>query len=67
MDILTLFVVVPVITVLVMVLFTKNLKQARMVTLIGMLVQLLMSINLIVKYMVKSIFSTTIVIPTEIL
>ncbi len=51
MDILTLFVVVPVIITLVLVLFTKTLEQARMVTLVGMLVQLGMSINLIVKYL----------------
>jgi NADH-quinone oxidoreductase subunit M len=51
MDILTLFVVVPVIITLVLVLFTKTLEQARMVTLIGMLVQLGMSVNLIIKYM----------------
>jgi len=51
MDILTLFVVVPVLIVLVMVLFTKDLKQARLVTLFGMLVQLGMSINLIIRYM----------------
>jgi len=51
MDILSLFVVVPVVIVLAMVLFTKNLKQARMVALAGMLVQLIMSVNLIVKYL----------------
>ncbi len=51
MDILSLFVVVPVLIVLVMVLFTKDLKQARIVTLVGMLVQLGMSANLIVQYM----------------
>ena len=51
MDILSLFVVVPVLTVLAMVLFTKDLKQARLVALVGMLVQLGMSVNLIVQYM----------------
>ncbi len=51
MDILTLFVVVPVIIVLVMVLFTKTLAQARTVTLVGMLVQLGMAVNLIIKYL----------------
>jgi len=50
MDILSLFVIVPVIITLVLVLFTKNLKQARVVTLTGMLVQLAMSINLIIKF-----------------
>jgi len=51
MDILTLFVVVPVIIVLVMVLFTKTLEQARIVTLLGMFVQLGMAVNLIIKYL----------------
>jgi NADH-quinone oxidoreductase subunit M len=50
MDILTLFVVVPVI-ITVVLLFVKTLEQARMVTLLGMLVQLGMSVNLIFKFM----------------
>ncbi len=49
MDILTLFVVVPVITLIVLV-FTKNLNQARLVSAIGMTIQLLMSINLVFAY-----------------
>ena len=49
MDILSLFVVLPVLTVLVLV-FTKNLKQARIVALAGSLVQLGMAINLIFAY-----------------
>ncbi len=49
MDILTLFVVVPVLTVLVLV-FAKDLKQSRMVALTGMLVQFAMSINLVFAY-----------------
>ncbi|MCF6223189.1 MAG: NADH-quinone oxidoreductase subunit M [Flavobacteriaceae bacterium] len=49
MDILTLFVIVPVITLIVLV-FTKNLKQARLVSAIGMTIQLLMSINLVFAY-----------------
>jgi len=50
MDILTLFVVVPVITILALV-FTKNLKQARLVAVIGMIVQFGMSINLVFAYL----------------
>jgi len=50
MDILSLFIVIPVLTVLVLV-FTKNLKQARMVALAGSLVQLGMAINLIFEYL----------------
>ncbi len=51
MDILSLFVVVPVLIVLAMVFFAKDLKRARIIALVGMLVQLAMSVNLIVKYM----------------
>ncbi len=49
MDILTLFVIVPVITVIILG-FAKDLKQARVVALIGMLVQFGMSVNLIFAY-----------------
>ncbi len=49
MDILTLFVIVPVITILILV-FMKNLKQARIVSLVGMTVQALMSFNLVYAY-----------------
>ncbi|MEL4455699.1 NADH-quinone oxidoreductase subunit M [Lutimonas vermicola] len=50
MDILTLFVIVPIITVIVLS-FTKDLKQTRVVALIGMLVQFGMSVNLIFAYL----------------
>src|SRR5210317_227988 len=50
MDILSLFIVLPVLTVLVLV-FTKNLKQARIVAMAGSLVQLGMAINLIFAYL----------------
>ncbi len=49
MDILSLFVIVPIITVIVLG-FAKDLKQARVISLIGMLVQFGMSINLIFAY-----------------
>ena len=49
MDILTLFIVVPVLTILALV-FTRNLKQSRVVAASGMLVQFAMSINLIFAY-----------------
>ena len=45
MDILTLFIVVPSITILALV-FAKNLKQSRIVSVIGMMVQFIMAINL---------------------
>ena len=49
MDILTLFIIVPIITILALV-FTKGLKQARIVSLIGSLVQFGMAINLVFAY-----------------
>ena len=49
MDILTLFVIVPVLTILALV-FAKGLKQSRIVAVIGMSVQFAMSINLIFAY-----------------
>lgn len=49
MDILSLFIVVPLLTVLIL-LFVKDLKQARMVSMIGSLVQFGMSVNLIFAY-----------------
>ena len=50
MDILTLFIVVPVLTILVLV-FTRDLKQSRIVAALGMLVQFAMSINLVFAYL----------------
>jgi len=50
MDILSLFVIVPLLTVIVLG-FAKDLKQARVIALIGMLVQFGMSINLIFAYL----------------
>ena len=50
MDILTLFIVVPLTTVLIL-LFTKGLERSRIVAMIGSLVQLGMAINLVFAYM----------------
>lgn len=49
MDILSLFVVIPLIVVGVLI-FTKGLEQARMVSMIGGLIQLAMGINLLFAY-----------------
>ena len=49
MDILSLFIIVPIVTILTLV-FTKNLKQARVVSMIGSIIQLLMAINLVFAY-----------------
>ena len=46
MDILTLFLVVPVLTIAALF-FTKDLKQARMVSVIGMAIQFFMSLHVI--------------------
>ena len=50
MDILTLFVVVPTLTILAL-LFARDLKQSRVIAAIGMFVQFAMSINLIFAYL----------------
>ncbi len=52
MDILTLFLIVPVITILVLF-FAKNLQQARVIALIGMFVQFLMSFHLVYAYFLE--------------
>lgn len=49
MDILTLFITVPIITIFILA-FTKDLKQSRIVAMMGMLVQFAMSINLVFAY-----------------
>lgn len=61
MDILTLFVIVPVITVIVLG-FAKDLKQTRVVALIGMLVQFVMSVNLIFAYIKERAVNTDIMV-----
>jgi len=64
MDILTLFVVVPVITILVLV-FAKDLKQARIIAAIGMFVQFAMSINLIFAYFKEKQVNDAIMVFTQ--
>ena len=64
MDILSLFVVVPVLTVLVLI-FAKNLKQARVISLIGMTIQFAMSINLIFAYIKERAVNTDIMVFTK--
>ncbi|MEG9327181.1 NADH-quinone oxidoreductase subunit M [Salinimicrobium catena] len=49
MDILSLFVILPVLTVIALG-FTKDLKQARILSMVGGLVQLGMAINLLFSY-----------------
>ena len=64
MDILSLFVIVPVLTVLVLI-FAKNLKQARVISLIGMTIQFAMSINLIFAYIKERAVNTDIMVFTK--
>ncbi len=52
MDILTLFVVIPILTIIGM-LFSKNNKQTRIVATVGMGAQLIHSINLIFQYLAE--------------
>ncbi len=49
MDILSLFIIVPIITVLALV-FSKGLKKARLVSMVGSVIQLGMAINLVFAY-----------------
>ena len=52
MNILTLFVVIPVLTIFG-ILFTKDLKQSRMVSAIGMTIQLILSAILVYLYITE--------------
>ena len=49
MDILSLFVIVPVLVIIALV-FTKDLKQARLISMLGGLLQLGMALNLLFAY-----------------
>jgi len=64
MDILSLFILVPIITILVLV-FTKGLKQARIVSMIGSLVQFGMAINLVFAYFKERTTNSDIMVFTK--
>ena len=64
MDILSLFVVVPVLTILALV-FTKGLKQARLVSMVGSFIQLGMAINLVVAYFKERAVNDSIMVFTK--
>jgi NADH-quinone oxidoreductase subunit M len=64
MDILSLFILVPLITILALV-FTKGLKQARIVSMIGSLVQLGMAINLVFAYFKEKAVNSDIMVFTK--
>ena len=64
MDILSLFVAVPVITILILV-FSKGLKQARQIAMVGSFVQLGMAINLVFAYFKERAFNNDIMVFTK--
>lgn len=64
MDILSLFILVPIITILALV-FTKGLKQARIVSMIGSLIQLGMAINLVFAYFRERTVNSDIMVFTK--
>ncbi|MDP3312689.1 NuoM family protein [Lutibacter sp.] len=64
MDILSLFVTVPVLTILALV-FAKGLKQARIVAMVGSLIQLGMAINLIFAYFKERAINDSIMVFTK--
>lgn len=64
MDILSLFVVVPVLTIIALV-FAKGLKQARLVSMVGSMVQLGMAINLVFAYFKERAINDDIMVFTK--
>ncbi len=64
MDILSLFLIVPIVTILALV-FTKSLKQARVVSMVGSIIQLGMSINLVFAYIQEKVHNTEIMVFTN--
>ncbi|GAA4280638.1 complex I subunit 4 family protein [Gaetbulibacter aestuarii] len=64
MDILSLFVAVPVITILALV-FSKGLKQARLIAMVGSFVQLGMAINLVFAYFKERVVNNDIMVFTK--
>ncbi|TVZ27496.1 NADH-quinone oxidoreductase subunit M [Gillisia sp. Hel_I_86] len=64
MDILSLFVIVPVLVMIVLI-FTKGLIQARMVSMFGGLIQLAMAINLIFAYLKEKTINDSVMVFTR--
>ena len=64
MDIFSLFIIVPIITVLVLI-FTKNLNQARLVAMIGSIVQFGMAVNLVFAYLAEKAINKDIMVFTR--
>lgn len=64
MDILSLFVIVPVLTIISLV-FTKGLKQARIVSMFGSIIQFGMAINLVFAYLKERAINNSIMLFTK--
>jgi len=64
MDILTLFITLPIITILALV-FTKGLKQARQISMVGSVIQLGMAINLVFAYFRERALNDSIMVFTK--
>ena len=64
MDILSLFIILPAITILILV-FTKGLKQARQIAMTGSLIQLGMAINLMFAYFKEKTVNDDIMVFTK--
>ena len=64
MDILSLFVIIPVLTIIALV-FTKGLKQARLVSMVGSILQLGMAINLVFSYFKERAINKEIMVFTK--
>ncbi len=64
MDILSLFIVVPLVTVLALV-FANGLKQSRIISMIGSFVQLGMAINLVFAYIKERAINDSIMVFTK--
>jgi len=64
MDILSLFIIVPVLTILALV-FTKGLKQARITAMVGSFIQLGMAINLVFAYFKERAVNDSIMLFTK--
>ena len=61
MDILTLFIIVPIITIIALV-FSKGLERSRVVSMIGSIIQLGMAINLMFAYFKERAVNTDIMV-----
>ncbi|MBN4070619.1 NADH-quinone oxidoreductase subunit M [Olleya sp. AH-315-F22] len=64
MDILSLFITVPIITILALM-FAKGLKQARIISIIGSLIQFGMAINLVFAYFKERAINNDIMVFTK--